>query len=132
MNEKEYMVSLIVPVHNAERFLPETLKSVKNQSIGFENIQLILVDDCSEDRSCSLIKGWADKYPNILALQTPYCSGSASMPRNMGLDTAEADYIMFLDADDVLRPNAVELLYRLITTHDVDLADAAFKELGSR
>lgn len=128
----EYAVSIIVPVYNAENYLKEMFESVRRQSMGFENIQLIMVDDCSKDSSFKLMQSWAEKYPNVVALQTPYSSGSASMPRNIGLAAAEAAYIMFLDADDILRPNAAELLHRLITTHDVDLAGAAFKELGSR
>lgn len=130
-SNRKYLVSIVVPVYNAEKYLRAAFNSVRKQTIGFRNIQLILVDDCSKDRSYSLIRGWAKRYSNIVFLQTPQGSGSASEPRNIGLSAAEADYVMFLDADDVLRPNAVELLYNLITTHNVDLADAAFKELGS-
>lgn len=127
-----YKVSIIVPVYNAEKYLPEAFESVKKQTIGFENIQLIMIDDRSGDGSFGLIKAWAEQYDNVTALQTPAGSGSASMPRNMGLDVAEADYIMFLDADDRLEPCAVELLYGLITTRCVDLADAAFGEMSRK
>ena len=127
-----YLVSIIVPVYNAEKYLPLTFGSVRGQTVGFNNIQLIMIDDHSRDGSYGLISGWAEKYPNIKALQTSAGSGSASTPRNIGLDAAEADYIMFLDADDILRPDAVKLLYDAITTHNVDLADAAFKEYGSK
>lgn len=130
MKGEEYLVSVIVPVHNAEKYLAEAFESVKNQTIGFDNIQLIMVDDCSEDSSYSLISSWAEQYPNVIALQTPCGSGSASMPRNIGLDAAEADYIMFLDADDILRPHAAKLLYDLTVEGKADLADASYSEFG--
>ncbi len=128
----KFKVSLIVPVYNAGRYLSEMFSSVKRQSIGFESIQVILVDDCSTDGGFEWIERMAERYSNVTALRTPAASGSASVPRNMGLDAAGADCVMFLDADDVLRPNAVGLLYGLITEKRVDLADAAFAEHGKK
>jgi len=125
-----YKVSLITPVYNVMDYLEAAYRSVKQQTM-FSQLEWIMVDDCSTDGSYEYICALSKKHLNIKALQTPANSGSASLPRNMALETAKADYIMFLDADDVLRPNAVEVLYNLIACKDVGLADAAFIDMDS-
>ena len=57
---QEYKVSIIIPIYNSEEFLEDTIKNVINQSIGFENIELFLIDDCSKDKSRQIIKKYAD------------------------------------------------------------------------
>lgn len=128
--EEKYLVAIIVPVYNSGKYLKEAFESVQKQTIGFEKIQLIFVDDCSSDDSYKMICAWSEKYPNVFSFQTPEQSGSASLPRNIGLENVRADYLMFLDSDDLLMPDAVEFMYDSITSRDVDLFDAAFKETG--
>ena len=57
-----YKISMIIPVYNAEKYLKRTINSIINQSIGFENIELILVDDNSQDNSKSIIEEYVAKY----------------------------------------------------------------------
>lgn len=67
MNEKSnYDFSVIMPIYNVELYLTDAIESVINQTIGFENIQLILVDDDSPDKSAIICKEYAQKYPKIL------------------------------------------------------------------
>lgn len=110
-NNREYKVSVIIPVYNAERTLERAFLSVKNQTIGFENIELLFCDDCSTDGSYALIKKWAAEYPNVKVFQTKKNSGMAGAPRNVCLDNASAPYVMFLDSDDGIYPNACFALY---------------------
>lgn len=62
---KMYKISIIIPVFNAEKFLKNTIGGIIKQTIGFKNIELILVDDCSKDKSRDIIQEYANKYDNI-------------------------------------------------------------------
>ncbi|MBE6486997.1 MAG: glycosyltransferase [Methanosphaera stadtmanae] len=116
-----YKVSVIIPVYNAEENLENAIKSVINQTIGFENIELILIDDNSTDNSRNIIKSYQKKYPNNIV---PYYSdanhGFPGYGRNVGLKLASSNYIMFLDNDDEYKEDICEKLYETITSKDVD------------
>ena len=116
----EYKVSVIIPVYNAEKNLENAIKSVINQTIGFENIELILVDDNSSDNSKNIIKSYTNKYSNIITHFSQENHGFPGFGRNMGLKLATSDYIMFLDNDDEYKEDICETLYNTITTKNVD------------
>ena len=116
-----YKVSVIIPVFNAENTLDNAINSILNQTLGAENIELILVDDCSTDNSGKIIKDYASNYSNINAIFLNENSGSPSKPRNVGIDSATAPYLMFLDNDDECFPDYCETLYDKITEKDVDI-----------
>ena len=84
----KFKISVIVPVFNVEKYLSQTITSVINQTIGFENIQLILVNDGSVDNSEEIILKYKIEYPdNILYIKKE--NGGVSAARNKGLDTKE-------------------------------------------
>lgn len=62
----KYKVSVIIPAYNAEKYLKTAINSVINQTIGFENVELIIVNDNSNDNSKQIIKEYSDKYDNII------------------------------------------------------------------
>ncbi|MEA5051233.1 MAG: glycosyltransferase [Oscillospiraceae bacterium] len=129
----EYKVSVILPAYNAEKTLERAFLSVKNQTMGFENIELLLCDDCSTDGSWAMIRSLAEKYPNVAALRTQKNSGAAGAPRNLGLGAASAPYVMFLDADDVYEPQMVETLYAAMRENGrLDTASVNFRLSDSR
>lgn len=114
------MVSAIIPVYNAEKYLNNAIDSVINQTIGFENIELIIVNDHSTDNSKNIIQDYAAQYENIKAINLDKNSGLPGKPRNVGIDNATADYIIFLDADDEYLPHAFQLFYDTITQENSD------------
>lgn len=116
-----YKVSVIVPVYNAGKFLESTINSVVNQTIGFENIELILVDDNSGDNSRDIIMDYAGRHDNIKPVLFDSNTGSASKPRNIGIDKSTAPYIIFLDSDDGFYEDYCEVLYNSINSKDVDI-----------
>ncbi len=130
----DYKITLITPVYNAQKTLPRSFESVKAQTIGFENIEYILVDDVSTDGSDALIDSYAAQYPNVRALHMPRNSGTAGAPRNLGMDNASAPYLMFLDNDDCLFPNACEVLYTHAQQSGADIVggDAAERAESGR
>jgi len=115
-----YKVSVIIPIYNAEENLENAIQSVIKQTIGFENIELILIDDASTDNSKNIIRSYCDKYKNIIPHYSNKNHGFPGFGRNMGLKLATSKYIMFLDNDDEYKEDICETLYETITSENVD------------
>ncbi|MCR8969485.1 glycosyltransferase family 2 protein [Facklamia sp. 7083-14-GEN3] len=92
------LVSIITPVYNAERFLKKTVESVIGQS--YQNWEWLLVNDCSDDSSVSIIQQFAQEDSRIQLINLSINSGAA-VARNKGLEMAKGRYIAFIDSDDV-------------------------------
>lgn len=117
------MISIIVPVYNAETYIEKCVKSIINQTL--DDIEILLIDDGSRDDSGKLIDalGLQDKRIKVFHKQ----NGGVSEARNLGLDNATGEYIMFVDADDWLE---ADLCKKLIETMDKsDLAIGGFRQL---
>lgn len=118
-----YKISIIIPIYNSEEYVENTINNVINQSIGFENIELFLIDDCSSDNSKNIIRRYSDQYDNIKPIFFEENSGHPSYPRNAALKEVTAPYIIFLDSDDELFNDYCEVMYNLINTKDVDIVN---------
>lgn len=101
----EGLVSVISPVYNIEKFIETTINSVMHQT--YQNLELILIDDCSTDRSAEIILRMAEEYPQIRYYKLEKNSG-AGVARNKGIQMAEGQYIAFLDGDDCWKPEKLE------------------------
>jgi len=121
-----YKISIILPVYNVGDKLRDSFNSILNQSFGFENLEVIYVDDCSTDDSASIIKEFVDLYDNVKYYCLSENSGYAGKPRNVGIKHATADYLMFLDPDDVYLGNACEVLYDNISSSNLDFVSANY------
>lgn len=108
---KDYLISVIIPVYNGVEFLPTALESLKNQSIGFDNLEIILVDDCSSDDSFFYCTVLSNQFKNIKFYHTKFNHGTPSFCRNLGLSKVESDFFTFLDQDDELYPDSLLLMY---------------------
>lgn len=117
----EYKATVIVPVYNVERFLRGCLKSLTEQTIGFENIEVVLVNDGSTDNSEAVCREFADKYDNIFLYSKE--NEGLSKTRNYGLARSNGKYIFFLDSDDKLRADTVKSVTDFFDTvyDEVDL-----------
>lgn len=100
---KQELVSIIVPVYNAEKFLNDTIKSVLDQT--YSNFELLLVNDCSTDNSVKIIKKYNDK--RIKLINNKENSGAA-VSRNNGIKESKGRFICFLDADDLWEKEKLE------------------------
>jgi len=103
-------VSIVIPIYNAEKTLQKSLASLKKQT--YKNIQIILVDDASTDRSLKVIKNSIGSDTRFQVIHQIQNSG-ASAARNKGITQSTGEYLFFLDADDWLELNAIELLVEL-------------------
>lgn len=123
----KYKISIVVPIYNAEKYLKECVESIINQTIGFENLQVILVDDGSTDKSGEIADKYSGKYDNIIAVhlrESHYIGGAA---RNEGIKQAEGEYIMFIDSDDCFKENACENMYHTASKNNADIVTGNYK-----
>ncbi|MFI7098395.1 CDP-glycerol glycerophosphotransferase family protein [Streptomyces sp. NPDC050161] len=98
-------VSVVVIVYNDANRLPTAVRSVMDQTL--HGVDVVIVDDCSTDRSFAVAQELAAAHPGrVRALQLPENSGGCGAPRNHGIAHARGEFVMFLDSDDVLEPNA--------------------------
>ncbi|MBL5767067.1 glycosyltransferase [Heyndrickxia sporothermodurans] len=111
---KPSKVTVITPVYNSEKHLRKTIDSVINQSIGFENIEYILIDDCSTDSSRDILLDYSSKFDNIIVVFLKCNTGTPGKPRNIGIHLSTSKYITFLDADDWLEPTGIESLHNIL------------------
>lgn len=121
MNIYNYLVSVIIPTYNSEEYLSNAFNSLLNQTIGFEKLEIIFVDDASSDRTPQIIEEYAGKYENVVSIHMEENSGYAGKPRNIGINNTTCEYLMFLDSDDIFMKDACEILYDEISQDNLDL-----------
>lgn len=118
IKEKTIMVSVIVPIYNVEEYLEECLESIRNQT--YTNIEVILVNDGSTDGSIEICERFCQQ-DNRFKLVTQENQG-LSAARNRGVKESIGEYIMFVDSDDVVKENIVEVLFFYMNS-DVDIVE---------
>lgn len=110
------LVSVIMPVFQSEKYLAESLASVLEQS--FQKFELICIDDGSTDRSLQILSDTAKSDPRIRVFRQEHAGVSTA--RNNGIRNARGKYIYFMDSDDLLNPEALEVLYKEAESRDTD------------
>lgn len=105
MQYQQGLVSIITPVYQAERFIERTILSVLAQS--YQNWEMILIDDCSHDKSAEIIQKFVEKDKRIKYLRLETNSGAA-VARNKAIEIAQGEYLAFLDSDDLWEPLKLE------------------------
>ena len=105
------LISVIVPVYNAEKYLADCVQSIISQT--YRNLEIILVDDGSKDSSGSICDSFAEKDSRIKVIHQENAGVSAA--RNHGLDECHGEYVSFVDSDDYYSTNLFESAVRLST-----------------
>ena len=113
MNKK---ISVIVPVYNAETYLPQCIESILRQD--YEDLELLLVDDGSSDKSVPICEEYGRRSEKIRVLAQKNSGVSAA--RNKGIENAKGDYIVFVDADDYL-PESFVLSHMAAKMDEADI-----------
>lgn len=111
-------ISIIIPVHNGERYLCECLDSILAQTL--DDIEVLCIDDASTDATKSILAEYQEKDRRI---ETVYCQENrgAGASRNLGLDMAKGKYVIFLDADDVFEADMLQKIYYRAENYDADI-----------
>lgn len=121
------LISIIVPVYRAEKYLDRCVKSILNQT--YINFELILVEDGSPDASGALCDRWAERDNRIRVIHKE--NGGASSARNRGLDIARGEYIAFVDSDDWIEPQMYEYLYVAMEKSKAQMAICGLRGISS-
>lgn len=118
------LISVIIPVFNKERFIDDCIDSVVCQT--YNAIEILLIDDGSTDASGEKCDEWSLKDSRIRVIHT--VNRGVSAARNTGLELAKGQFIVFVDADDTVTPEAIETMYQGITADKLDMWTSYFDE----
>ncbi len=123
----EALVSIIVPVYNLEGYVDNCLNSLVNQT--YQNIEILCIDDGSTDKTADVIKSFAEKDDRVIYVYKE--NGGVSSARNLGLDMFKGDYVMFVDGDDYLHPQAVEIFKKSEEQSNCDVVCSNYEQVDT-
>ena len=112
------LVSIVVPVYNVDKYLDKCVNSIINQK--YKNLEIILVDDGSTDESGKKCDLWAEKDNRIRVIHKE--NGGLSDARNVGIDNSKGYYISFIDSDDFIENDMIEVLLKEIKENNCDIS----------
>ncbi|MBQ4558422.1 MAG: glycosyltransferase family 2 protein [Clostridia bacterium] len=118
------LISVLVPMYNVEKTIARCVESILKQT--YTNLEIVLLDDGSKDKTYEIAKSYADKDSRIKLLHKEN-ERNLSKTRNYLLDNYSGDYVIWVDSDDVLQKNYVEKLYNAIIKYDADMACCRYK-----
>lgn len=127
-NEHKFLFSVIMPIYNVEDYIEEAISSLVNQTIGFDKIQIIMINDGSPDNSEAVCLKYKEQYPdNIVYKKIP--NGGVSNARNTAFQYVDAKYITFLDPDDKWELSSFENAYKFFEEHydEIDVLASRIK-----
>lgn len=119
------LISIIVPIYNVEKYLDKCIDSIVNQT--YKNLEIILVDDGSNDKSSYICDDWGKKDKRIIVIHK--LNGGLSDARNAGLDIAKGEYISFIDSDDFVSIKFIEKLYEYMIITNSDLIQCTYQKV---
>lgn len=124
------IISIIVPCYNVEKYILRCLNSIKNQTYGFENIELILIDDASTDNTPAFLEAFAETNKKNVKLIKLSQNGKQGAARNKGMDLASGKYLMFVDSDDAIDATMLEKMHSKIVEFDCDEVRCGMKQFS--
>ena len=113
-------VSIIIPSYNSEKYISKCLDSIFSQT--HDDLEVVLVDDCSTDKSYDIMRSYEKREPRRLKLVRNLENKGAGASRNVGLDIAEGKYIGFVDSDDYIDLDAIKKMHDALEKNGVDIA----------
>lgn len=125
----QYEVTIGIPVYNSEKYLKETLESALSQT--FPSIEYLIMDDCSTDTSMAIVQKYQQTHPrgeHIRIVHQPRNMG-IGIARNRIIDEAQGQYLYFLDADDIITPDAISLLHENAIQNDAEMVYASHERI---
>jgi glycosyltransferase involved in cell wall biosynthesis len=120
-------VSVITPLFNSENYISETINSVINQTN--QNWELLLIDDGSTDKTVEIVTNFMAQNQNIKLLKNDINFGAA-ISRNKGIDAAQGDYIAFLDADDIWKPEKLQVQIKFMQAQNGLVSFSSYEQIN--
>lgn len=124
---KNILLSIIIPAFNVEDFVEECITSIKNQLVNFD-YEVIIINDGSTDETLKLAKQLTRNLPNfkVISQENKGLSGT----RNKGVKEAKGDYIWFIDSDDLISDNSLQIIGDILQTKKIDCVAIGFERIG--
>ncbi len=122
--KKQPLVSVITPAYNSQEFIAETITSVISQT--YSNWELIIVDDNSKDNTENVVNAFIKREPNNIQYLKNSANKGAASARNSAIKIAKGDYIAFLDADDVWKPEKLETQVSFMLAQNTDVCYSSY------
>ena len=119
-----HKISIIIPIYNAEKYLPHCLESIINQT--YHNVEIILINDGSTDSCPQICEDYAQNDKRVKVIHKE--NGGLSDARNAGLKIANGDFISFVDNDDILSISFCDRLVQIALQNDADIVECSFKK----
>ena len=119
------LISIIVPVYNVDKYLEKCINSLLDQT--YENIEIILIDDGSKDKSGSICDVYSDNYKNIKVVHKE--NAGLGYARNTGLEMTHGNYVTFVDSDDWVSQDLIQHMYIAMTENKVDFCKSGFQQV---
>lgn len=125
---EQNIISVIVPCYNVENYVDRCLKSIINQTYGREQLQIILVNDASIDRTLNYLERWEKLYPEQIVLVNCKENHMPGAARNIGMQYVVGEYVTFVDADDVIDVTMIEKMHQRLCQYGCDIVACRHKE----
>ena len=122
--ESKALISIIVPIYNVEKYLRQCLDSIQDQS--YQNFECLLINDGSPDNSADICKEYVSKDPRFRYIEKE--NGGVSSARNLGLEHSKGEYITFIDSDDWVDLDYLEVLHSKIKEYNTDFVISSYKK----
>ena len=121
------LVTVVLPVYNVEQYLDRCINSVVNQT--YKNLEIILVDDESPDNCPKMCDEWAKMDSRIKVIHKK--NQGLGYARNTGIDNATGEYIYFVDSDDYIALDTIELAYKAAVENNADIVTFGYNQVDS-
>jgi glycosyltransferase involved in cell wall biosynthesis len=115
-------ISVIIPCYNARNYIDRLMQSVTSQTFPLSDVEVICVNDASTDDTLEILKTWEEKYPDSVMIIDCEKNGHLGKARNIGFQYASAEWIAFIDADDWVERDYLEVLYNAAVENDCQIA----------
>lgn len=115
------LISIIIPCYNVEKYIDRCFNSLLAQTIGFDRLEIIMVDDCSTDRTWDRLTAIEAAHPESVMIIHCDENGHQGRARNIGLQYASAPYVGYVDSDDWIEPDMYEKLYEKMAAYECDI-----------
>lgn len=117
-------ISIVLPLYNKEKYIDDVLNAIKIQT--FKDFEVVVVDDGSTDDSARIVEGYANENIHLIRKK----NGGVSSARNVGVQNSSGHFIFFLDGDDIIDPQALDILYNLYLSHsDCEIFTGNFEQV---
>ena len=118
------LISVVMPVHNGERYIEKSIRSVIMQT--YDNLELIVIDDLSTDSTEKIVKDLCEEDKRVIYIKNSQNIGTARS-RNRGLEQSKGDYVAFLDADDMWKPEKLKVQLQKLESKKADLVYSSYE-----